>query len=101
VRERYGRHFRTLGFSGFAVLLLAFTLTGYALANGVPCPECDSHHLTSADFAFWKRYFLAKDGVYLAATLLLAVASPWAAPRRWPFVFGLALALFSLALTPR
>lgn len=83
--------------------MLAFGLTAYSLANGVHCPDCDRSHLTDAQFAFWDRYFLAKDGVYLAATLLLGIASPLATPRRWPFVFGLALALFAftLTLTPR
>lgn len=100
MREKYGRHFLKVGLAGFGALVLAFSLTGVALANGVHCPECDRHSLTDAQYAFWSNYFVAKNGVYGASAVLLAVASPFAAPRRWPFVFGLALALFAFGLTP-
>ncbi len=101
MRARHGHHFLRVGLVGFGVLALAFGMTAFALGNGVHCPGCDRHHLSEAQFAFWENYFLAKDGVYLAATVLLGVASPFATPRRWPFVFGLVLALFAVALTPR
>ena len=100
MRERFGPRSTRLGFIGFGVLLLAFVLTAVALSSGVHCPECDRHHLTDAQFEFWKTYFAAKDGVYLMAAAMLAVASPFATPRRWPFVFGLVLAIFAAALTP-
>jgi hypothetical protein len=100
LREKYGPRFFKLGSAGVAVLLLAFCLTGVALANGVHCPECDQGHLSAEQFSFWKSYFVAKDGVYGGAALLLAIASPLASPRRWPFVFALAIALFAFMLTP-
>jgi len=96
----WGLRSTQVGLFGFGVLALAFALTAYSLSQGVHCPDCDRNHLTDAQFAFWEHYFLAKDGVYLAATVLLAAAIPLAKPRRWPFVFGLCLALFALALTP-
>lgn len=100
VRARFGHHFLRVGLLGFGVLALAFGLTAFSLANGVHCPGCDRMSLSDAQFAFWERYFLAKDGVYLAATLLLGLASPLATPRRWPFVVGLVVAFGSFALTP-
>ena len=81
-------------------LAIAFALSGVALANGVHCPECDRSELTEFQFAFWKNYFMVKEVIYAGATLLLAIAIPYATPRRWPFVFGLALALMALAFTP-
>lgn len=101
MRERYGSHFWRVGLLGFAVLALAFVSTGVALANGVHCPKCDRHQLTDLQFDFWKNYFLVKNAIYAAATLLLAIAIPYATPRRWPFVLGLALAFFAVTLTPR
>jgi hypothetical protein len=100
MRERYGSHFRKLGVAGVGVLLLAFVSTGVAFANGVHCPECARHSLTDPQFAFWQNYFVAKNGVYVAAAVLLAAASPFATPRRWPFVFGFLIALFSFSVTP-
>lgn len=94
------RRLTRVGQAGAVVLVLAFVLTGIALANGVHCLGCDRHHLTDAQFAFWERYFMAKEGAYGAATVLLAIASPFAAPRRWPFVVGLVIALFAIMLTP-
>jgi hypothetical protein len=100
LREKYGSHFFRVGSAGVAVLVLAFCLTGIALANGVHCPECDQHHLTDAQYTFWQGYFVAKNGVYGGAVILFAIASPLASPRRWPFIFGLAIALFAFAFTP-
>ena len=97
----WGLRFTRLGFVGFGVLLLAFLLTAVSMGNGVHCPSCDRHHLTDAQFEFWQRYFLMKDGVYLAATVLLAAAIPLAKPRRWPFALGLLIVFFAWSLTPR
>ena len=71
-----------------------------ALASGVHCPHCDQGDLSQAQYSFWVRYFVAKDVVYGVAALLLAVAIPLAAPRRWPFVGGLAITLFAFMMTP-
>ena len=90
-----------VGLAGLGVLALAFVLTGISRANGVHCPVCDQGHLSEAQLAFWKNYFVLKDWVYGAATVCLAAACPLATPRRWPFVFALALALFAFGLTPR
>ena len=98
-RARLGAWSTRIGLAGFVVLLVAFGLTA-STASGVHCPECDRSHLSAAQFDFWKSYFAAKDGVYLLATLLLAAALPLATPRRWPFAFGFALALFAFGLTP-
>ena len=100
MREKFGQRFFKLGLAGFALLVLAFCLTGIALANGVHCPECDQHHLSDAQYVFWQRYFVAKDGMYGSAAVLFAVASPLASPRRWPFIFGLGIALLAFAFTP-
>jgi hypothetical protein len=100
MRSRLGVWSTRVGLAGFAVLLVAFALTAASTASGVHCPQCDRSHLTAPEFEFWQSYFLAKDGVYLLATLLLAAALPLATPRRWPFAFGFALALFAFGLTP-
>lgn len=100
-KERWGLRSTRVGLVGFGVLALAFGLTAFSQSQGVHCLGCDRSHLTAAQYTFWEHYFLVKDGVYLAATVLLTTAIPLSKPRRWPFVFGLGLAFFALTLTPK
>jgi hypothetical protein len=88
-----------VAFAGAAITVLAAVLFGFALANGVHCPECDARELGDR-YAAWKTFFNVKDALWVAGLALSVLGTPLA-NRRLPGIFGVLVALIGITLQPR
>ncbi len=94
---RFRRWFSAIGAAGLLLVASAAALFGYALSQGVHCPECDQHFLGAA-YPWWARFFFVKN-VVLGAGVVGGLAGFAGRPRRWGAI-ALALAAVLTALTP-